>query len=103
MRIKQIKKVEILSSEFQVIYNKTHNGGKFSLNNSTIEIGIKSIKQDPLYTHSIISHEIMEIILETLGARFMNGRSDDYLFSFNHQTFENAIQLHSQAMAKFLF
>ena len=51
----------------------------------------------------ILSHEIMEIILSMMGARFSNGRTmDNYLFNFCHQTFENAIQVHTQTISKFI-
>lgn len=65
---------------------------------------MKTIKEDPLYVLSIISHEIMEVILAMKGCRFENSRTmDNYLFNFNHQEFENAIQLHTQAMINFIY
>jgi hypothetical protein len=103
MQINFIKKVEILSSELTIKWDKTNDGGSFNLSNAEIAIGIKSYKTDPLYTISVISHEVMEAILVNMGARFMNSRtSDNYLFNFDHQTFENAIQIHTQVMNKFL-
>lgn len=90
MKIILIKEVEILSSKMKITYDKTHNGGFFSLKDSTIQIGIKCIKNDPMWTLSIISHEIMEAIIVTMGGRFDNGRTgENYLFNFCHQTFEN--------------
>lgn len=103
MKIRLVKKVEILSSVFSITYDKSNDAGDFSWSKSSITIGIKSINIDPSYTVSIISHEIMEIILTGMGARFSNGRTgDNYLFNFDHQTFENAIQIHSMVMLKFL-
>jgi hypothetical protein len=103
MQIKFIKNIEVMSSNFSVIWDKTNDAGSFSWSKSEITIGIKSIKKDPLYTFSIISHELMELILVTMGARFQNGRTgDNYLFNFDHQTFENAIQIHTQSLSKFL-
>ena len=101
--IKLIKEVEILSSKFMITYDKTRDAGSFSWRESKIVIGIRSIKTDPSYTLSIISHEVMEIILTGMGARFESSRTaDNYLFNFDHQTFENAIQLHTMTMLKFL-
>lgn len=101
--IKLIKEIEILSSRFNITYDKTSDAGGFSWNNATITIGIKSIKTDPTYTIGIISHEIMEVILCGMGARFNNSRTaDNHLFNFDHQTFENAIQIHIMIMLKFL-
>ena len=103
MNIKFIKEIEILSSKFTVVWDKTNDGGTFSWSKSEINIGIKSFKKDPLYTFQILSHELFEIILVGMGARFASGRtSENYLFSFDHQTFENAIQIHSQALSKFI-
>lgn len=103
MKIKKLKKIQILSADFYIEWNKTHDGGSFSWSNTKIEIGIKSIKKDPLYTFQIISHEVMEVILVAMGARFENGRTgENYLFNLDHQTFENAIQIHSAVILKFL-
>ena len=103
MEIKKIKKIEILSSNFNIVWNKKHDGGSFDHSKSRIEIGTKSEKIDPIYTFQVISHEIMELILGTLGARYESERlSNNYLFNFNHQTFETAIQLHTQTIIKFI-
>jgi hypothetical protein len=103
MKLKLIKEVEILSSLFSVVYDKTTDGGSYSWRDSEIRIGIRSIKKDPLYTFSVISHEVMEIILVGTGCRFENGRTgDNFLFNFTHQNFENAIQIHSQVISKFI-
>ena len=96
------KKIVILGNTFDMVYDKTHNGGSFDFAKCKIEIGIKSIDTDPLYVYSIISHEVMEAILECMGARYNHPRiSNNYLFNFNHQTFENAIQIHTEIMSKF--
>lgn len=69
-----------------------------------MEIGIKCMANDPLYTLSVISHEVMEMIMVLMGARLDNPRTaSNYLFNFDHQTFENAIQLHTEIMAKFIY
>ena len=102
-KLKFIKEIEILSSRFNIVWDKTNDGGSFSWNDSKITIGIKSYSKDPLYTMQILSHEIMEIILVGMGARFSNSRTgDNYLFNFCHQTFENAIQIHIQTLNKFI-
>jgi len=102
-KIKFIKDVEILSSKFSIVWDKTTDGGSFSWSDSKITVGIKSYSKDPIYTMQVLSHEIMEIILVGMGARFSNGRTgDNYLFNFCHQTFENAIQIHTQTLNKFL-
>lgn len=103
MNINFIKSIEILSSRFEVVYDKNTDAGSFSWQNSNITIGIKNYKKDPLYTFQIISHEIMEIILVGMGCRYASGRTgENYLFNFDHQTFENAIQIHTQTISKFI-
>ncbi len=103
MKINLIKKVEILSSNFNVNYNKATDGCSFSWKDNCINIGIKNINNDPSYTLSCISHELMEIILVGMGARFDSSRTgENYLFNLDHQTFENAIQIHTQALIKFI-
>ena len=102
MKIKFIKQIEILSSSFKIKWDDSFNGGSFSFTSSEIVIGVQSYKKDPLYTMSILSHEIMEIILVSMGARYDNGRTSNHLFSFDHQQFENAIQLHIQTLNKFI-
>lgn len=104
VKIKMIKSIDILSSRFSIIWDKSHDGGSFSWAEMKIVVGVKSYKKDPTYTLSILSHEIMELILSMMGARFENGRTrDNYLFNFDHQTFENAIQIHAMALSKFLY
>ena len=93
----------ILSSRFEVVYNKSSDGASFSWSEGRITIGVKSVNKDPTYTFSVISHEVMEVILVGMGARFASTRTgENYLFSFDHQTFENAIQIHAQVLTSFI-
>ncbi|MEO5991402.1 MAG: hypothetical protein ABIP68_07165 [Ferruginibacter sp.] len=103
MKLNFIKKIEILSTTFAVEYDKTTDSCFFSFKNSKIGVGIRSYKIDPLYTFSALSHELMELTLVSMCARFESEREQHrYLFSFDHQTFENAIQIHAQAISKFI-
>ena len=103
MNIKFIKEIEVLSSRFNITWDKTSDAGSFNWSDCEIKIGVKSYKKDPLYTLSVISHEVMELILAMMGGRFSNDRIyGNYLFNFDHQTFENAIQIHSQLLSKFI-
>jgi hypothetical protein len=103
MKIKLIKKIEILGSVMDVKYLNDGDYGSFSLSENLITIGIKSIEKDPIYTLSIISHEVMEAIMCYKGMRFENDRTkDNFLFNFSHQEFENMVQLHTMALTKFL-
>lgn len=99
-----INSVEIMASRFSVIWDKSSDGGSFSWADSLLTIGVKSYKKDPLYTMQILSHEVMEVILVSMGGRFSNSRTNDnYLFNFDHQTFETAIRIHTQVISKFYY
>lgn len=103
VKLNFIKSIDIMASNFTVVWDKANDGGCFSWTNCEIKIGIKSYKKDPLYTLSIISHELMELLLGTMGGRFNNSRTkDNYLFNFDHQTFENAMQIHAALLSKFI-
>jgi len=102
LEIKYIKEIEVLSSKFEVIWDKTMDGGSFDFSKCTITIGIKNVRKDPNYVLSVISHELMELILETMGARYLNGRSDYFVFNFDHRIFEVSILAHMQAFSKFI-
>lgn len=102
MEIVFVKKVVILSNTFKIVYDKLSDGGSFSFSEGVIKVGIKSIKNDPLYVINIISHELLEVILCAMGARYESIRANgNYLFNFDHQTFENAVQLHTMLLTKF--
>ena len=103
MKLNLIKQVSIFTYVFDIEYDKNSDGASFSFTNRIMKIGIKSIKKDPKYVLSIISHELMEAIFIQLGARYDNiCIENNYLFSFNHQTFENAIQIHTELLTKFI-
>lgn len=103
MKITMLKEIEILSIRYSIHWDKSNDAGSFSMSNSLINIGIKNYKKDPLYTFSVLSHEIMEVILTMMGASYSNSRTrDNYLFNYDHQTYENAIQIFSQTISKFI-
>lgn len=103
IKINFVKSIDILSNKFEITYPKDTDGGFFCCGSGVMRIGVKSYKKDPKYTLMIISHEVMEIILLLMGGRFSSSRTENnYLFNFDHQTFENAIQMHTDIMAKFI-
>ena len=97
------KCITILSDKLKVIQDKNFNGGSFDLDKDEIVIGTKSLKENPHYTFSIISHEILEIIYSKMNARYSSSRMhNNYLFSFDHQTFENANQIYCDTIKLFI-
>ncbi len=92
-RRKFVTRMLISSREWEVWTDSTSDGGWFSYANPksggrrTITIGVKS--DDPRYHAEILLHEIIEIILETDGKRYINddvldGDHTRYLFVFDH-------------------
>lgn len=104
MELKFIKEVVILSCRFKVIYDKKTDAGEFMWGEKDIiTIGIKNYKNNPEYTISILTHELMELILSMIGARYSHSRIDNnYLFNYDHQTFENSIQVFTETFNKFI-
>lgn len=103
MKLKLPKEITVLTDRFDIHYDKTHNGASFSFRDSKMVVGIKAMPHNPIKTLGVISHELMEIILCSMGGRFYNDRiSENYLFVFNHQTLENAIEIHTELLSKFI-
>lgn len=103
MKINKLKEITVLSNRLKIVWNKDHSGGSFDLSKGIMEIGTQHIKSDPLYVLQTISHELMELILGMMGGRYESPRIvNQYLFNFNHQTFENAIELHTQILTQFI-
>lgn len=80
----------ICGREFKVIVNKKKSGGSFTF--STCEIVVGGLyKQDMA---NIFLHEVIEAVLAERCMRYKlynDSDNQDYLFSFRHQEFENAI------------
>ncbi len=103
MKIKFLKQIEIFSVVYDIIWDKSHNGGSVSCYEGKIVVGTKDYHKDPVYTFGVLSHEILECIFIHMGARYDNPRiGNNYLFNFNHQTFENAIEIHTSLLSKFI-
>ena len=84
------KTVQICGREFKVIIVKGHSGGSFSVDTNTIKIGSKY----PVEMKESFVHEIIEAVFVMRGMRYKlyeEARSSDYLFSFKHEEFQNAV------------
>lgn len=102
VKLNFIKKINILSCNFTVVWDNNSDGGSFDWDKAEIKIGIKTYKKDPLYTLHVINHELMELILTSIGGRYHNSRDHDFVFVFNHLSFETAIKVHTQALSEFI-
>jgi hypothetical protein len=84
------KTVQICGKQFKVIQKKNMEGGNFSFGNLTINIGTK-------YPHDIpvsFIHEVIEAVFVERGMRYKlyeDARISEYLFSFKHEEFQNAV------------
>jgi predicted nucleic acid-binding Zn-ribbon protein len=86
-------KLIICGREYKVIKDKNLLGGRFECGKQTIRIGLKEKHPDQI--RDTILHEIIEVILTERNLRYKLNYIEDenghYLFSFNHNEFENWI------------
>ena len=97
------KEITILSNKLKIVQDKTHNSASFDLESCQLIIGVKSLESDPHYVFSLLSHEILECVYAIMNARYSSSRmTNHYLFSFDHQTFENANQIYCDTIKLFI-
>ena len=83
-------KVSICGSDWTVTQNKNGGRGRFFSSKKEIVVGVKS-----KYIEEIFLHEVIESIFANRGMRFDRwglDREYDYLFSFTHHEFEQAVR-----------
>lgn len=103
MKLKFPKKIEILSYQFKIVYNKNESGGYFNFDQREIGIGTKRLELNPDYVFMIICHEIMEMITVMTNTRYDDGSvAGDWKFFMSHKEFENNIQIFSKAIKEFI-
>lgn len=86
MQLKFPKKIIIGAMEFNIKYEKESYAGSFSYDDDEIIIGIKNYKEKPLYTLSVIIHELTEVLHCQMHTRFQpSDNLSNYLFSYSHK------------------
>lgn len=101
MKIKKLKRVKINCFDFEVTWDKSHNGGSFSYYPPELEIGTKGNQTNEIFM--VICHEIMEICAVEMNVRL--ARPDcttDYLFVYDHRQHETMINMFSGIIDKFI-
>jgi len=84
MKIKRIKKLKVNVTQFNVVWDKTHNGASFSYGKNLITIGVKSLSDSEI--GSRICHELLEICALEMHVRYDRSDCDgDYLFAYDHR------------------
>jgi hypothetical protein len=84
------KTVQICGKTFKVTAHKDKSGASFSVDDFTIKIGTKFPQDIP----ENFVHEVIEAVFLQRGMRYKlydDSRSSDYLFSFKHEEFQNAV------------
>lgn len=103
MKIKKLKKIEILGTPFKIKWNDKSSGASFSWFDHTIIIGGEMIEKDPNYVFNIIMHEISELLHVMLNTRYTDpSAQDNYKFFMDHKEFENHNLLLSSYVSKFI-
>ena len=101
MKIKRIKKLKVNCCEFEVVWNRKHNGGGFDYGKRLIDIGCHLNTNDELLM--IVCHELMEICAIEMNVRFRRPDCDsDYLFVYDHRQHETMMNMFSALLAQSL-
>ena len=101
MQIKRIKRLEVNSHRFDVIWDKTHTGASFDYDEMKIEIGVK----DPAtgYVFMLICHELWEIVAIEMGVRLRRPDCQtDYIFVYDHRQHETMASMFAGLVSQFI-
>ena len=101
MKIRKIKKLKVNCYEFNIIWNKSHNGGSFSYRDNKVDIGIRDNSESEIFM--IICHELMEIVALEQNVRLNRPDCDsDYIFVYDHRQHESMMNLFSSLVSQFI-
>lgn len=102
MKIKRISSIKINCYNFNVVWDKTHNGGYFTYSEKKeINIGVKGIDDDEIFM--LICHELMEIVACEANVRL--SRPDvgtDYIFVYDHRQHDTMMNMFSGLVSQFI-
>jgi hypothetical protein len=88
------KSVCIAGKTYKITVDKNSAGGWFGTTSQEIKIGTKGLKDEMVLITFL--HEVIEAIFTERNMRYSlrynNPENGDYLYSFNHDQFENAVQ-----------
>lgn len=100
MKIKRIKKIKVNSREFDIIWDKSHDGGWFDYGEKKIEIGTKQADNS---VFMVICHELMEICAIEMFVRFRRPDVDsDYIFVYDHRQHTTMIDMFAGLLSQFI-
>lgn len=97
------KTLTIAGKTYKLEFNKNTRGGHFSTGEQKIQIG-KGYGSELFY--EVLLHEVIESVLTERDLRFskpaVKQENGNYLFSFNHEQFEQAVKDIAYALKGFL-
>jgi len=101
MKIKRLKKIEVNSNIFNIVWDSKSYGGSFSYEDNRITIGCKD--KSPIYLFSIILHELLEICSLEMGIRYTKPATTcDYIFNLDHTQFTTLTNMAAGLTSKFI-
>ena len=84
--------IQVCGEDYKIKLNPASTGGEFDTLKRVIVIG----SYDKLKIPAILIHELLELVFATRNLRYskevLNPDNGDYLFSFNHEEFNQAAE-----------
>lgn len=103
MELKLLKKINILSNNFTIKYEKGHLGGSVDFDENLMTIGIQNFEKNQDAVFQLLCHEILEAIQIITNTRYMAfGTTGDYLFISSHKEFQTNMEIFSSIISKFI-
>lgn len=101
MKIKRIKQLKTPSFTFDVVWDKTHNGGGFDYGKGEMNIGTQWGRDDHIFM--IICHELWELVAIEHHVRMSRPDVDtDYIFVYDHRQHDTMCSMFSGLLREFI-
>jgi len=101
MKVKRIKALRVNSVNFDVIWNKDHNGASFDYNKRTLEFGVRTNDDADLWM--LICHELWEMVACEMHVRLHRPDcTTEYLFVYDHRQHDTMCNMFSALSSQFI-